>query len=151
MAAPRAVVANASFISRYFWKGELEESTEILLVSDNSPHHENPCPRQPQPKGAAGWFGEGDTNLLEIWNSTQGPQAPACRHGSAGWGWQPCSAPHPATIGDIPRGKSPGRAPIAPLGTSRAGWMQWNCACRTAPSPLLLLWFLFCFVLLLSS
>lgn len=27
-----------------------------------------------------------------------------------------------------------------------AGWVQWNCACRIALSPLLLPWFLFCFV-----
>ncbi|KAM9595837.1 protein CutA isoform 2-T3 [Morphnus guianensis] len=90
----------------YFWKGELEESTEILLVSDNSPCHENPHPRQPQPKGVAGWFGEGDTNLPKIWDSTQGPRAPPCRHGSGIWGRQPGSAPHPATTGNIPQGRA---------------------------------------------
>uniref|UniRef100_A0A674HAY7 CutA divalent cation tolerance homolog n=1 Tax=Taeniopygia guttata TaxID=59729 RepID=A0A674HAY7_TAEGU len=50
----------------YFWKGELEESTEILLVSDRSLHHKYPCCKRPQLKGAAGRFGEGGTNLLGL-------------------------------------------------------------------------------------
>ncbi|XP_063209142.1 protein CutA isoform X2 [Chroicocephalus ridibundus] len=66
----------AKDIARYFWKGQLEESTEILLVSDNSPRPENPHPRQPQPKGAAGWFGEDSTNLPEIGTVSRDPEHP---------------------------------------------------------------------------
>uniref|UniRef100_A0A8C9L014 CutA divalent cation tolerance homolog n=1 Tax=Serinus canaria TaxID=9135 RepID=A0A8C9L014_SERCA len=34
--------AAPAWLLQYFWKGELEESTEILLVSGHSLHHKNP-------------------------------------------------------------------------------------------------------------
>lgn len=66
-----------SFQSRYFWKGELEESTEILLVSDHSLITKNPSGKGPQLKGAAGRFGE-------VWG-----------------GWH-----QPAGFGNIPQGRA---------------------------------------------
>uniref|UniRef100_A0A8C8A851 Uncharacterized protein n=1 Tax=Otus sunia TaxID=257818 RepID=A0A8C8A851_9STRI len=120
----------AKDIARYFWKGELEESTEILLVSDNSPCHKNPCPSQPQPKGAAGWFGEGGTNVPEIWDSTKTPST-CLRAWQGVLGVAARLSPSHCHHRGHPLGKSPGRAPVTPLampdrcsGTAHAGLLH---------------------------